>query len=158
MSSGRGVDVKSEQSLVFRAGSLLCALGLDQIIETMRPLAVQPLAGTPAFVQGLCVMRGVPTPVVHVARLVGGGDAPVSRFVAVKTGRTPMAFATGPVLGIRHVTPDDSTDAPAGPRNVSVPVVTGVGAIDTEPLVFLDGAAVLPDEVWSAVPVRREQP
>ena len=61
-------------ALVFRAGPLLCALRLDEVIETMRPLDVQPLAGTPAFVLGISVLRGVPTPVIDVARLLSGGS------------------------------------------------------------------------------------
>ena len=39
-------------SLVFRAGTLLCALRLDEVIETMRPLETRPLAGTPGFIRG----------------------------------------------------------------------------------------------------------
>src|ERR1700761_6326777 len=82
-------------SLVFRAGALLCALHLDEVIETMRPLAVRPLAGTPAFVRGVTIMRGVPTPVIDVARLLGGEQADVARFVAVRSERGPVAFAAG---------------------------------------------------------------
>lgn len=72
-------------SLVFRAGALLCALRLDDVIETMRPLETHPLAGTPAFVRGISVLRGVPTPVIDVARLLGGTPAEVQRYVAVRT-------------------------------------------------------------------------
>ncbi|MEV6495091.1 chemotaxis protein CheW, partial [Actinoplanes sp. NPDC051633] len=72
-------------SVVFRAGSLLCALRLDDVVETMRPLATRPLAGAPAFMSGICIMRGVPTPVVDVARLLGGGPAEITRFLAVRT-------------------------------------------------------------------------
>src|SRR3954468_13599086 len=93
-------------SLVFRAGSLLCAVRLDEVIETMRPLPVRPLTGTPPYVRGVTIMRGVPTPVVDVARLIGGEQAGISRFVAVRTEHGPVAFATGPVLGIRVVAPD----------------------------------------------------
>src|SRR5215218_2672569 len=93
-------------SLVFRAGSLLCALALDDVIETMRPLPTHPLAGTPAFVLGISILRGVPTPVIDVARLLGGGDATITRFVAVRTERGPVAFATDDVLGIRAAVTD----------------------------------------------------
>jgi purine-binding chemotaxis protein CheW len=136
-------------SLVFRAGQLLCALRLDEVIETMRPLAVRPLAGTPAFVRGVTIMRGVPTPVVDVARLLGGEQAEVARFVAVRTERGPVAFATGTVLGIRPATAD------TGARHATLigssgALVAGVGTLDAEPLLLLQSMRVVPDEVWVA--------
>lgn len=140
-----------EMSLVFRAGTLLCALRLDEIIETLRPLAVRPLAGTPAFVLGITIMRGVPAPVVDVARLLGGGEAEVARFVAVRTERGPLAFATGPVLGIRATGAD--TTAQHGTLiggGVSDTLVAGVSTLDAEPLLILQSMRVVPDEVWAA--------
>jgi len=137
-------------SLVFRAGSLLCALRLDDVIETMRPLPTRPLAGTPAFVRGICVMRGVPTPVVDVAWLLSGEPAENSRFVAVRTERGPVALATGQVLGIRTV---DSGEVAAGHAalsgaGASSPLVAGIATFGAEPLLLLQSMRVVPDEVW----------
>ena len=139
-------------SLVFRAGSLLCALRLDDVLETMRPLPTRPLAGTPAFVSGICVMRGVPTPVVDVARLLGGEQAEVSRYVAVRTERGPVAFATGQVLGIRTVVGGDVATghtALLSGAGASSPLVAGIATIGAEPLLLLQSMRVLPDEVWA---------
>ena len=137
-------------SLVFRAGALLCALHLDEVIETMRPLAVRPLAGTPAFVRGVTIMRGVPTPVIDVARLLGGEQAGAARFVAVRTERGPVAFATGEVLGIRHAGPDTGTRHAALLGGSTGTLVAGVGTLDAEPLLLLQSMRVVPDEVWAA--------
>jgi purine-binding chemotaxis protein CheW len=137
-------------SLVFRAGSLLCALRLDEVIETMRPLDTRPLAGTPAFVLGVSIIRGVPTPVVDVARLLGDTQAEVSRFVAVRTEHGPVAFATGPVLGIRTATPDAVARHSVLLAGASSRLVAGVGTIDGEPLLLLQSMRVVPDEVWTA--------
>jgi purine-binding chemotaxis protein CheW len=137
-------------SLVFRAGSLLCALRLDEVIETMRPLAVRPLAGTPAYVRGVTIMRGVPTPVIDVARLLGGEQAEVARFVAVRTERGPVAFATGTVLGIRPAAADTSTRHATLIGGASGSLVAGVGTLDAEPLLLLQSMRVVPDEVWAA--------
>jgi purine-binding chemotaxis protein CheW len=137
-------------SLVFRAGSLLCALRLDEVIETMRPLAVRPLAGTPAYVRGVTIMRGVPTPVIDVARLLGGEQAEVARFVAVRTERGPVAFATGTVLGIRPTTADASSRQMTLIGGASGSLVAGVGTLDAEPLLLLQSMRVVPDEVWAA--------
>lgn len=139
-------------SLVFRAGSLLCALRLDDVIETMRPLPTRPLAGTPAFVRGICVMRGVPTPVVDLARLLAGEPAEACRFVAVRTERGPVAFATGPVLGIRTVVPGEATGPQAAllsTTGASGPLVAGIATSGAEPLLLLQSMRVVPDEVWA---------
>src|SRR4051794_13309163 len=49
-------------SLVFRAETLPCALRLGEVIDTMRPLAVRALAGTPLLVRGVTIMSGFPAP------------------------------------------------------------------------------------------------
>ena len=138
-------------SLVFRAGTLLCALYLDEVIETMRPLATRPLAGTPPFVRGISIMRGVPTPVVDVARLLGGGQADIERFVAVRAERGPVAFATGGVLGIRPAAAGGpATRHTALLGGASSTLVAGVATIDAEPLLLLQSMRAVPDEVWAA--------
>jgi purine-binding chemotaxis protein CheW len=143
-------DTAGRSALVFRAGTVLCALHLDDVIETMRPLAVRPLAGTPPYVQGVTILRGVPTPVLDVARLVGGETAEAERFLAVRTERGPVAFATGPVLGIRNAPADGPARHPALLSGACSRLVAGVAMIDTEPLLLLQSMRVLPDDVWAA--------
>ena len=139
-------------ALVFRAGTLTCALPLDQVIETMRPLRIRPLAGTTDIVPGICIMRGVPAPVVDTAVLLTGAPGQVSRFVAVRTDHGPVALATGPVLGIR---PTAGTSA-ATPTHGSLlggtagGLVAAVDTLDGEPLLRLHSMRHLPDEVWAA--------
>lgn len=137
-------------ALVFRAGPLLCALGLDEVIETMRPLEVRPLAGTPPFVRGISVLRGVPTPVIDVSRLLGGRPAEADRFLAVRTERGAIAFATGEILGIRSVDADATGGHPALLGGGSTRLVAGVGTLGTEPLLLLQSMRAVPDEVWEA--------
>lgn len=140
-------------SLVFRAGPLLCALGLDEVVETMRPLDCRPLAGSPPWVCGISIMRGAPAPVIDVARLLTGEVAGVARFVAVRTEHGPIALATGEVLGIRTVA---ASGAAAGHAalltggGAASRLVAGIGTIDTEPLLLLQSMRVVPDEVWAA--------
>lgn len=137
--------------LVFRASRLLCALHLDEVVETMRPLAVQPLAGTPPFVRGITIMRGVPAPVIDVAAALAGTEAPVHRFVAVRTDRGPIAFATGEVLGIRPVTDVDTERQHSSLLGVTpTRLVAAVATLDTEPLFLLQSMRLVPDEVWAA--------
>jgi purine-binding chemotaxis protein CheW len=143
-------DADGTSSLVFRAGSLLCALRLDEVIETMRPLTTHPLAGTPAFVLGISILRGVPTPVVDVARLLGGERAEVARFVAVRTERGPVAFATGAVLGIRSTVADVGAQHTVLLGATPGGLVAGIARIGAEPLLLLQSMRVVPDDVWAA--------
>ena len=137
-------------SLVFRAGPLLCALRLDEVIETMRPLATHPLAGTPTFVTGICIMRGAPTLVIDVARLLGGATAEVSRFVAVRTERGPVAFATGDIHGVRAVRAEGGEHNAALLGDAPARLIAGVGTIDAAPVLLLQSMRLVPDEVWAA--------
>jgi purine-binding chemotaxis protein CheW len=137
-------------ALVFRAGPLLCALRLDEVIETLRPLETQPLAGTPAFVRGISVLRGVPTPVIDVARLLGGESTEVRRFVAVRTERGAVALATGTIIGIRDIDTSETGGHPALLGAWSSRLVAGVGTIGAEPLLLLQSMRAVPDEVWEA--------
>jgi purine-binding chemotaxis protein CheW len=96
-------------------------------------------------------MRGVPTPVVDVARLLGSEQAEVARFVAVRTERGPVAFATGEVLGIRTVATGDAITGHAAllaGTGASGPLVAGIATLGAEPLVLLQSMRVVPDEVW----------
>ncbi|GIF14064.1 chemotaxis protein CheW [Actinoplanes teichomyceticus] len=137
-------------ALVFRAGPLFCAISLDEVVETMRPLPTRPLAGTPPYVAGLTILRGEPSPVIDVARLLTGTTSDIDRYVAVRGGPGPVACATGPVLGVRTV----HATAPDGPSTLftgaSRALVAAVGTVGTEPLLVLRSIRSVPDEVWEA--------
>jgi purine-binding chemotaxis protein CheW len=136
-------------ALVFRAGALLCALPLDEVVETMRPLATRPLAGTPGFVLGISVLRGIPTPVIDVARLLTGLAGEVERYVAIRTERGPVALAIGTVLGIQ-ATDTGPADAHPALLGGSHRLVAGVATLGSEPLLLLQNLRAVPDEVWEA--------
>jgi purine-binding chemotaxis protein CheW len=158
---------------MFRVGSLLCALPLDDVVETMRPLPVKPLAGTPPYVRGVTVVRGVPVPVVDLAVLLGEGpgveeepDADeewdgAARFVTVRGGRGPAAVLTGPVVGIvdtAAITSDergpaapDGLAADAADGDGSVRPVAAVGVRGIEPILLLRGSGLVPEAAWTAL-------
>ncbi|MEU4428201.1 chemotaxis protein CheW [Actinoplanes sp. NPDC024001] len=137
-------------ALVFRAGPLYCALPLDEVVETMRPLPTRPLAGTPPYVRGLTILRGAPAPVIDVTRLLTGVDGEISRYVAVQAGRGPVACATGPVLGVRRI----DVAPPEGPAalftGVTKALIAAVGTVGTDPLLLLRSIRAVPDAVWEA--------
>ncbi|GAA2526432.1 chemotaxis protein CheW [Pilimelia columellifera] len=140
-----GKPTARRSSLLFRAGALLCGVPMEDVVETMRPLPVRPLAGLPPHLLGVGVVRGRPTPVVDVAVLVTDRHAEPSRFLVVRGERGPVALTTGPVLGVGEVT--------SGRGDARL--VSSVAAIDVrgdEPVLLLTLANLVPDEVWAALP------
>lgn len=148
---------RRESSLLCRVGDVLCALPLQHVQETMRPLPVERIAGVPPFVRGLAVIRGAPTPVIDAGALLGGGAslAP-TRFVTVKTGRRLVALAVDAVLGIREI-PAGSVDAlPPLFQNAHLDVISAVGTLDSELVLVLRSARLVPEEVWSTIEPGRQ--
>src|ERR1700716_1599169 len=94
-----------ESSLLCRVGALLCALPLEHVEETMRPLAVEAIAGVPSFVRGLAVVRGVPIPVIDAASLLSGGGSRPARFGTRKFGSRRIALAVDAVVGVVEIPP-----------------------------------------------------
>jgi purine-binding chemotaxis protein CheW len=144
--------------LIVRAGSRICALPLAYVIETMRPLPLAPLAGTPAFVQGVAVVRGEPTPVVDLDALLGSTAAHgATRLVLVRVGERRAALAVQEVAGVVTLTEEA--------QRVMAPLLEGAAAGAVEELRTRDGALVVvlaaarlvPDEVWRALPPSRAE-
>lgn len=126
----------------------MCALPLAHVVETLRPLPVEPLAGAPAFVQGLCVIRGEPRPVVDAARLLSTpapGEPPTTaRFVTVRTGAQQVALAVDAVLGVRTVPPESLQDLPPLLQEACAEAVAAIGRLDAELLLVLRSSRLLP--------------
>jgi purine-binding chemotaxis protein CheW len=138
--------------LLCRVGARVCALPIDHVVETLRPLAVEPVAGAPPFVVGVCILRGSPTPVVDCAALLGGGqsDAP-KRFVAVRSGQRIIALAVDAVLGVRALDARSLHELPPLLRDAHGEVVSAIGALDAELLLVLRSTHVVPESVWAVL-------
>ncbi|WP_432825045.1 chemotaxis protein CheW [Dactylosporangium sp. CA-092794] len=126
--------MRMQDQLIFGVGRVLCALPLANVVETVRPLPVQPVASGGGALLGVAVIRGAAVPVVDTARLLGDPAARPTRFVTTATGHGTVAFATGDVVGVRAVAPD-----PVGRSPAAGSLVVGVGVLDGRPLLFLRG-------------------
>lgn len=144
------VDGTTGLSLVFRAGPLRCSLPLGEVVETMRPLTIRPLADLPPFVRGVSIMRGVPAPVIDVALLLSGQAAQISRFIAVRCALGTLAFATGDVSGIWAVGPDADSHPARLLTGASAALVDAVATFDAEPLLMLSGGGLVDPKIWAA--------
>lgn len=135
--------------LLCRARSRLCALPLHHLLETMRPLPIEPLAGMPPFVRGLSLIRGGPVPVVDVGVLLGASEPPrPTRFVTLRTGDRRVALAVEGVLGVRELTSESLDALPPLLGDASRVAISAVAALDRELLLVLETAHLVPESLW----------
>lgn len=142
-------DHDAGNSLLVRMASHWCALPIAMVREIMRPLPIEPVRGAPEWVLGVAIIRGVPTPVVDAARLVGELGAAPSRFVILQLGTRRLALATGEVQGVRSISTATLGELPPLLREVGW--LAAIGQHDGELLLALQTARLVPETVWSAV-------
>lgn len=94
---------EQQRLLVVAGGKHRVGIPLANVRETMRPLAREPLSGTPPFVLGLAIIRGESVPVVDLGALFGDTTpaADLGRYVTLELGRRSVALAVGAVEGVR---------------------------------------------------------
>lgn len=73
-----------EGCLLCQVGESRVALPLVHIVETMRPMAIEPLPQMPPFVSGVAIIRGAPVPVVDGATLLGASPVAPGRWVTLR--------------------------------------------------------------------------
>jgi purine-binding chemotaxis protein CheW len=144
-------QASGEQVVLVQAGPHLCALPVGAVLETLRPLPLRPLAGAPAGVSGLAVVRGSPVPVVDLAVLVGGAPSasPSRRWVMVRCGARAAALAVDSVVGIRVLPPGAAI----------APLVAGAaqGALaelrvrDADLVLVLEASRLVPEGAFEAL-------
>jgi purine-binding chemotaxis protein CheW len=137
--------------LICRVKSRLCALPVDRVAETMRPLPVEPVAGAPRFVRGVAIVRGEPVAVVDAALLLCDAEAQPARFVVVRAGVKRVALAVDSVVGIRALPPGSLRDCPPLLGEIAGEVVSAIGASDDQLLVVLQSARLVPESVWATL-------
>jgi purine-binding chemotaxis protein CheW len=153
----RGED--NERFLLCRVGSRIAALDVRDVRETMRPLPIEPLAGAPAFVLGLAIIRGSPMPVVDAGRLLGSSASSSipsispspARFVSLKLGGRNAALAVDAVLEIRALPAEMLANIPPLLGEAGAALVAVIGALDAQLLLVLQTARLVPDSVWNAI-------
>ena len=130
--------------LLCRAGSHRFALPMPHVIENMRMLPIESVAGAPPVVRGLCIIRGAPVPVVDAALLFEDRSARCERLVTVRTGSRTIAFAAEAVLGVHAITAQALEQLPPLFRNVES--IAAVATLDEELVFFLHTARIIPDD------------
>lgn len=144
-------QASGEQAVLVQAGPHLCALPVGAVLETLRPLPLRPLAGAPAGVSGIAVVRGSPVPVIDLAMLVGGAPAasPAQRWVMVRCGARAAALAVDAVLGIRAL-PPGAAIAPLV-AGAAQGALAGLRIRDAELVLVLEASRLVPEGAFEAL-------
>jgi purine-binding chemotaxis protein CheW len=133
--------------LLCRAGTYLCALPLERVVEIMRVLPIEAVSGAPRYVRGICIIRGSPVPVVDTGLLLCDQAIRPERLVTIRAGVRTIALAVETVLGIRAVGAEASNQLPPLLRDAATATIAGIGTLDAELLFFLRTARIVPEEL-----------
>ena len=139
--------------LCCRIGIGVAAIPLACVRETLRPLPLEALAGMPAFVLGLAVVRGTPVPVIDADRLFGAGDGTTgpTRWVLLCVGERTVALAVAAVLEVRALTTTALAEVPPLMRGSDTDCISVMGTLDAELLLVLECARLMLEALPSAV-------
>jgi purine-binding chemotaxis protein CheW len=140
---------RERRAVLCRIGGLRCALPIQQVVETFRPLPVEHVRGAPAFVSGVTIHRGAAVPVVDGRRLFGtASDQPPARFVALRAGDRHVALAVDEVVGIAAL-PDGAELPPL--LSGAAEGVAAILAADGELWHVLAAGHLVPEAAWEAI-------
>jgi len=134
-----------EQVLLCRIGGRLCALPTGCVVETMRPLPIEPIAGAPRLVRGLAIIRGSPVPVLDVGEWLGTKVERATRFVTVKTGDQLVALVVDGVVGMRAISMQSLQTLPPLLREAGAEAIAAIARLDAELLFVLRGIRCMPE-------------
>lgn len=160
---GRKATVVATQRamLVTRVGGLARAFPIEHVIETMRPLPVEPIGRSGdeglAVVDGLTMIRGAPVPVVDARRLLGVPGERAARFVIVRAAERRVAVAVDAVIAVVRIELDTLVGLPPLLDGAHRDGIAAIGTRDSELLVVLDSARLLPADSWAAIECASEQ-
>jgi purine-binding chemotaxis protein CheW len=139
--------------IVVMVGSRACAFPLHHVAETMRPLPIKPVAGTPSFVRGVSIIRGIPTAVVDLKALLENSESSPSygRFMTLKLDNRRVVIGVDSVVGLRNLDSAQRGELPPLLRDVTADLIESFGTCDAQLLLVLRAAHIVPDEVWTTL-------
>jgi purine-binding chemotaxis protein CheW len=142
----------SAEALICRVGKVRLALPLIHVVEAMRPLPVEALAGAPRCVRGVSVIRDEPVPVVDTAALLGTRhDEAPKRLVLLRAGPRRVALTMDEVLGVLAVEALRRHAPPPLLRDAIGDVVSAISSLDGQLLLALQESLSLPEDVWAEI-------
>jgi purine-binding chemotaxis protein CheW len=145
-------DGSAGLAVICRVGPRLCAVPIEHAEETMRPLPLEQFAGAPRFIVGISIIRGSATPVVDARRLLGADETESpARLLTLKVGDRRVALAVDAVVAVRDLTTRAVQELPPLLREVGADAISAIGTLDSDLLVLLRTARLVPEPVWAAL-------
>jgi purine-binding chemotaxis protein CheW len=144
-------EARARRNLVVRVQTRVCALPLTHVVEAMRPLPLESIAGMPSFVRGVSNIRGISTPVVDLGAVLGALGCTAERIVTLRIGDRQVALCVDAVLGVRDLDPSAIQELPPLLRGASTEVIEAIGTLDERFLMVLRTGWELPAHVWQAI-------
>ena len=137
-------------AIICRVRTRHCAFFAADVVEVMRPLPIEGVANMPAFVLGLSIIRGAPTPVIDAGALLGDDreSARPRRFILVRLDERRIALAVEDVLGVRALAGENVGVLPPLLQHAAGDVITALGTLDARLLLVLGNAHLVPAEAW----------
>jgi purine-binding chemotaxis protein CheW len=146
--------------LVTRVGGLACAFPIQHVIETMRPLPVEPIGRSGdeglAVIDGVAMIRGAAVPVVDARRLLGVPGERAARFVIVRAAERRVAVAVDAVIAVVRIELAALAGLPPLLGGAHRDCIAAIGTRDAGLLAVLDAARLLPAASWLAIERARE--
>jgi purine-binding chemotaxis protein CheW len=150
------IGLQRSTGLVVSVGTCVCSLPLGSVIETMRALPIEPVAGMPSFVRGLAIIRGAPVPVVSLAAAIGAGEiGGATRFVILRLDDRRVALAVDAVVGVRDLDSASLEQMPPLLQGASTDAIEAIGTLDAHLLVVMRASRMLSAEVWRTIEAHR---
>lgn len=146
-----GIMSNSSAYLLARSQSWLCAIPINHVQETMRPLDVRPLVDMSGFVLGVSLIRGKPTPVVALSMLLSDSITdPIRRFVTLRVAERTVALGVQEVLGIFDLKENELEVLAPLLQRAKADLIETVGAFDKQLVVVLKTVRLLSEDDWRA--------
>jgi purine-binding chemotaxis protein CheW len=145
----------AEAWLLCRAGSRAFALPIPDVVETLRALPIEQLAGAPSLVRGLCIIRGAAVVVLDTGVLFGDQALNYQRIVTMRVGRRTIGFLAEAVIGIRTIPVDALAQLP--PLLSEIETIGAITRLDDRLVFLLQAARAVPEDFLASIDRRELQ-
>jgi len=136
--------------LLVQAGTRNIAIPLGDIVETLRPLAVDPLQTSLGYLAGVSVVRGEPVPVVDLAALLQpGAKGGQGRWVVLKGKPSSVVLSVDRIVGLKRLDRAQMKEVPPLLREFHTDLARAIVLQDAHCTTLID-ASRIPERVPSA--------